>query len=545
MSVPVTDSLLLRRRGAPGAQRARGGARWRVAPSTWTIAAATILLAAVALFLHTRALDASLWIDDAQSVGIASHPVADIPHLLRRDGAPPLYYVLLSLWIDAFGTGERALTALSVGFSLACVGAALWAAWVTFGRRAGLYGAGLAALTPLLAVEADQVRMYTLLALLSLLATGAFVQAFVRRRRGWAVAFGALLALMLYTQYWSAYLAVASAAAAGWLVHRAADDRRALLIDAALAHAGALAVFAPWLPTLAFQLAHTGAPWSQVPGLGAALGVTSVILGASLLSPVGLVAGAGLARGLGARHRAPEPWRRAVVPLAVLIVVTIALAWIASQISPNWAPRYFVVLAGPVLVLAAGGMARAGRLALVCCIVFVPIWAFRVPHSADSKSNVRPVLAQSARSLRPGDLVIATQPEELPAARYYLHATHPGLRYATPLGPSRDPAIMDWRNAVPRLRRSTVAGTLKPLLASVHPGQRLLLIQPIIKDRADWRAPWTRLVRASSLRWRRTLGADPRFELERVSSVSEGAVHDSGVQATVFRRRVVRSGSAP
>src|SRR5919106_4553268 len=57
------------------------------------------------LFLRTRALGDSLWMDEGLSIGIASQPLFDIPGVLRQDGSPPLYYMLLSAWMDAIGAG--------------------------------------------------------------------------------------------------------------------------------------------------------------------------------------------------------------------------------------------------------------------------------------------------------------------------------------------------------------------------------------------------------------------------------------------------------
>src|ERR1044072_8451241 len=64
------------------------------------------LLLAVSLLLRTRQLDVGYWIDEGLSVGIADRPLTDIPGVLRVDGSPPLYYVLLSLWMDVFGRSE-------------------------------------------------------------------------------------------------------------------------------------------------------------------------------------------------------------------------------------------------------------------------------------------------------------------------------------------------------------------------------------------------------------------------------------------------------
>ena len=64
------------------------------------------LLLAVSILLRTRELDVGFWIDEGLSVGIADRPLDDIPGVLRQDGSPPLYYLLLSLWMDVFGSSE-------------------------------------------------------------------------------------------------------------------------------------------------------------------------------------------------------------------------------------------------------------------------------------------------------------------------------------------------------------------------------------------------------------------------------------------------------
>ena len=55
--------------------------------------------------MRTRALGASLWMDEGLSIGIASQPFFDIPGVLKQDGAPPLYYLLLHVWMQLFGDG--------------------------------------------------------------------------------------------------------------------------------------------------------------------------------------------------------------------------------------------------------------------------------------------------------------------------------------------------------------------------------------------------------------------------------------------------------
>ena len=95
------------------------------------------MLTLVSLYLRSRELNFYYWIDEAISVGISSHPLGQLPHLLREDGSPPLYYVLLHVWMNAFGRGEVATHWLSEIFALAAVPVAYWGGASLFGRRTG------------------------------------------------------------------------------------------------------------------------------------------------------------------------------------------------------------------------------------------------------------------------------------------------------------------------------------------------------------------------------------------------------------------------
>ena len=64
-------------------------------------------------------------------MGIADRPLTDIPGVLRQDGSPPLYYVLLHVWMPLAGGGEEATHALSLLFAAAAIPVAWWG-----GRRA-------------------------------------------------------------------------------------------------------------------------------------------------------------------------------------------------------------------------------------------------------------------------------------------------------------------------------------------------------------------------------------------------------------------------
>src|SRR3954471_19390756 len=93
------------------------------------------LLIAISLAYKTRGLGSAYWIDEGLSVGIGSHPFWDIPHLPVAGGSPPLYYMLLHIWMGWFGTSEFATQSMSAVIGVLCVPAAFWAGDVTMGRR--------------------------------------------------------------------------------------------------------------------------------------------------------------------------------------------------------------------------------------------------------------------------------------------------------------------------------------------------------------------------------------------------------------------------
>ena len=450
------------------------------------VAVALLVLTAASVALRTGALDAGFWIDEAIAVGIASHDPAEIPGLLRQDGSPPLYYLLLHAWIELAGTGEPATRSLSLLFAALAVPTAWWAAAAVGGRRAGAVAAAIVAVCPFFAHYAQEARMYTLVAVLSLAATAAFVR---RRPIGLVVA----LTLLLYTHTWGVFLvaALAVVALARW------RDR-----DAAIAFGAVALLYLPWAPSLVAQALHTGAPWSVRPSplyLFAALALGAIAL------------------------------RRRDVLLQAL-AAGVALAWLATQVEPAWSPRYLAVLFGPALIALACLAARRSSWAIAAPLAVVTAMLVAGPPIA--KSNARAVAASVAQSVRPGDLVVCTQPEQVPVLHRYLPA---GVRYLTPLGTPADPALTDWRDALPRLRAARARRVLTPAVGRLDPGRRVILVTPVA-TRA--RSPWARAVRRRTHEWAAALRADERLLWAGRTSYPDPTRFRSAVRAEIYEIRL-------
>lgn len=355
--------------------------------------------------------------------------------------------------------------------------------------------------------------MYSLMVVLSLLTSAAFLHVFVFRDRRYLPVFAALLAAILYTHSWGIFFTAGSLATFAMLWWQS-DERGALLKDAALAFGLAFVLYIPWLPTLLYQAAHTGAPWLNPPRFGVAVQVTKSLLGGGTATvALVLAAGSGLASVV--LQRIEDRERKAVFAAAALAIFTLAVAWVFSQVSPAWTTRYLGATLGPMLILAALGLSRAGTLGLVALVIILGIWSVPKTSTLENKSNAADLSQAVQTKLRDGDLVVTLQPEQAPLMHYHL----PGglddkLREATQLGEVETKGVMDWRDVQERLEEATPEKNLKPLLDSLPRSQHVLLVYPVTTDISNWDAPWTSLVRRRAAQWGRALELDRRFEFD-------------------------------
>jgi hypothetical protein len=487
---------------------------------------------AVSLALRAGALDERLWMDEAISVGIASHPLAAIPGVLRLDGSPPLYYVMLHVWMAVAGHSETALHALSVGFAVLCVPAAWWAGATAVNRPTGRVAALLVACCPFVTRYAGDARMYTLVVLLGLACVGCFVGAYVHGRRGHVAWFGATLALLLYTHVWALFLGVAFGVAfALVLATTPRESVRWRLRDGVLGFGIAGLLYLPWLPTAWFQAHHTGAPWATAPHVSDLARVPGVLLGgrtATLL--VVLVAGAGLTATLLTARRE----RSALVAVLVaLATVPVLLGWVASQVSPAWTMRYLAIVVPPTLLLAAIAIVNVRRPGLIALAAVIVLWG---TAGTSAQTGDISTISRDVRALtRPGDLVVSAAPGQVPLLAYYLPHD---LRFASPFGLARDPGVMDWRDAVRHLDRTSVSGQLVPLLDRTDPAGRVILLVPDGRDPGRDATPWARRVDHRAGEYEEALLHDRRFSLLATFPRNlDRARRPGAFQALVFRKR--------
>ena len=458
-----------------------------------------VVLIGISAYLRSHYITGQFWEDEAITTGIASHSLTAIPGVLRHDGSPPLFYLLLHVWIRLFGSSEAATHSLPLLFGLLTIPVGMWAGWSLFGRRAGVYAAVLFAFSTFLTAYAQETRMYELMGLLGLVATASFIHGFVYRRRRYLILFSVAEALMLYTHAWGMFFG-AGAVIALIAVWRACPvpERRALVRDGVMAFVGAGVLFLPWVPNFLYQASHTGAPWAPPPRFGAPVLLSRDLLGGDRIT-VALVLAIviGLAplftRARRRSREAAQMWALIVLPFATLL-----LAWLASQITPAFISRYFAPILASILLLAAWGAARSGIVGFVAILLSLVFVVHLSSYAPQNKSDMRGVAGEMAPLLHQGDLVVVSQPDSTPLAWYYLPT---GLRYATTLGSVSDPRYMNWVYALKRLRAAQPTATFSPVLASLRAGQQLLYVRPLTEGAQNWKASWTQLVRRRSAQW--------------------------------------------
>jgi len=179
------------------------------------IALIIIILATFALYIRT--LDKqSLWFDEGLSVFFAIRPLPKLIHtLIREDLHPPLYYLLLHFWITLAGKSELAVRMPSAFVALLMVPLTFAVVWEAWGQDRetphartiiGIAAAALVGSSPFLAFYAQETRMYSLAAALSLATTWVFLKATRIRNWRWWLMFSCLMAASLYTQYLSVFI---------------------------------------------------------------------------------------------------------------------------------------------------------------------------------------------------------------------------------------------------------------------------------------------------------------------------------------------------
>jgi uncharacterized membrane protein len=180
---------------------------------------------------------------------------ADIVRGLAREDPqhPPLFYLLDREWMRAFGTSVGARRALSALFGTLALLAAGWLGWELFDLPAGLFAAGLLAVSPFNLIYAQQAREYALWTLLAIVATALLARALRTGSRGVWAAYACAVALGAYADALFLYVVAAHGLAVAFTQRGRVGGPLGWYLAAT---AAGLLAFSPWLAILLAGARH-------------------------------------------------------------------------------------------------------------------------------------------------------------------------------------------------------------------------------------------------------------------------------------------------
>jgi uncharacterized membrane protein YbaN (DUF454 family) len=389
---------------------------------------ASVLIAILVACLYLAyGIDRSLWLDEANSVHIASGPPGRIIDALSRDVSPPLYYFLLSGWMRSFGDSEIALRLLSALFYLAGICLMWHLGRMLLGTEGAASTSFLFAVNPIMGRHVQNVRMYTMVAMMVALSMIVFViltRDRERRTFGWFALFGLTALVGLNTHYWFAFVLVGYGCWVIFTRHCWSAKELCLL--------GAFTALPFFVLDLAMFLRQSNVPatlWTPHPTVGqlihamaAELGLVQLRSSSRIVSAI--VLGAPIVWALVMRRRDWQPamLRSALFP-GSLYAVALGVPFLISMRRPIFYPGRYDIIAVPFFVLFAACLLLALPagprvlfqllLACVCGFQFFQL----VRHSQTTnwletpdpvplgdRAAAQAICAQSA----PGDFVVYT-----------------------------------------------------------------------------------------------------------------------------------------
>jgi mannosyltransferase len=343
----------------------------------------------------------SLWIDEAFSVWVGWQPIPDaLAWLVRVDQHPPLYYLLLHLWMR-LGDDAATVRALSALLSMLNIPVVYLLGRRLVGAKVGLAAAAILALSPFHICFAQEARMYALLSLNASLATWALARLLTDSRaatlpvgrqfahawRTWRATGGlparsaietdlswGVYALSAAATVWTHNTAVLYLVASnvyvlglawvrGWCLSK--DARLALQPPAVhnwiAAQLAILALWSPWLWAFVRQsTAVLGEFWLSAPTWGTVVGVLQDFTCAFLPSHIGwswaIWAFYGALLCLGVFRLRKQRTRLAL--LLLLFLVPLAGEWLISLWRPIFYDRTLIWASIPLYLLLALGICQ-------------------------------------------------------------------------------------------------------------------------------------------------------------------------------------------
>ena len=333
-----------------------------------------LLLVLTGFFLRAISLDAqSLWRDEVDALRFATAPWAEMVENFTRPGwNGPLYYVFLRIWVMGAGTTEYAMRFFSLVFGVLSIPLVYVLGCRLFGAPVGILSGLVVSISPYIIWYSQEVKMYTEVLALALLAIYSLHRALTGGGQAWWATQIVSTSLAFYSHILAALLVpVQILLALAWWPRLRRHWRGALVSLACLTLP--YLPLAVWQAPLALRARDTGFydyslremilvllnGWSTgVGGWGKAWAValSALLAGAGLLTST---------RPLRPRPKHKEQrtgtagLRDHLAVLAWLVIPLLCL-WLISLRQPLFTDRYLIWTAPAFYLLVAKGLTSFG-----------------------------------------------------------------------------------------------------------------------------------------------------------------------------------------
>jgi 4-amino-4-deoxy-L-arabinose transferase-like glycosyltransferase len=396
----------------------------------------------------------SLWYDETVSAYLARQDLPDLIRHTAHDIHPPAYYIFLHYWTWLVGDSEFALAFFSLIFGVLLIALTYCLARKLLGQQTALYAAFLVAISPFHLWYSQEVRMYTLAAVVGML-TWWYAWKILQgeKRATWYYVLAA--AGGLYILYYFAFLIIALQLAAFLYAVSTRSRVWSWLPRWIVAQVLAVVLYVPWLPIAWRQAIDPPVPpwrsfvpwhlafvetwsafsfgqsvqWEQVWPLlmmVSGLFILGIVVrpeppygGRYALSPESRLPSSQGDRGLGALR---QPIWLASITLGPLFLINLG-----SLLTPLYHVRYTFTYSPPFYILVAAGLTwltrRTRFAAALSMLAFLlgtglSVWQLHT-HPAYAADDLRGAVGFIATRWRPGDAILIHAGYAYPAFLYY------------------------------------------------------------------------------------------------------------------------------
>lgn len=169
----------------------------------------TILI--LALGLRLVGINQSLWLDEAISVNVAKLPIGEIIGSFSvRDFHPPVFYLVLNLWIKIVGSGVIQIRIMSVIFSLITIWLIYKIGILWKDKKTGLWAAIFTGVNPLMVYYSQELRMYSMMTMFLVGGVYFWIKIIKNKetKKSWWIGFNLMILGAFLTFYGSVFLSV-------------------------------------------------------------------------------------------------------------------------------------------------------------------------------------------------------------------------------------------------------------------------------------------------------------------------------------------------